>query len=273
MAKLGRLEGLRCVIVGGTGGIGLASARRFLEEGARIVVSGSPDQGGAVADSGLDSFGQIVEFTADVREACDVASLFAFAFSSLAGRIDVLLHVAGISGRRFGDGPLHECSDDGWDRVFQVNARGAFLCNREAVQIMRSQSRDQHGLRGSVLNVGTVSDRSFAIQHFDTIAYAASKAALRALTLGSAARYASEGIRFNLIEPALIDTPMAARAVQDESMRPYLRSKMPLTDGPLSPLDVAEAAVDLASAAAKARTGTVLTVDGGWCLSEGRSGD
>lgn len=265
-----RLDGLRCLIVGGTGGIGLASARRFLEEGARVVVSGHVDQAGSLAETGLTALGPIVEFTADASDEGDVAALFAFALSALGGRLDLLLHVAGVSGRRLGDGPLHACTAPGWDHVLATNARGAFLTNREAVQTFLSQPRDPRGLRGSIVNVGSVLDRSFAPAHFDTVAYAASKAAVRALTLASAARYAAEGIRLNLIEPALVDTPMAARAVGDEGLRPYLRTKMPLTRGPVTALDVAEAIVDLASPAAQARTGTVVTIDGGWSIAEGQ---
>lgn len=270
MIRPGRLDGLRCLIVGGTGGIGLATARRFLEEGARLVVSGHPDQAGSLAETDLPTLGPVVEFTADASDESEVASLFAFAHSSLGGRLDLLIHVAGISGRRLGDGPLHRCTIAGWDQVLRINSRGAFLTNREAVQLMSSQRRDAHSLRGSILNVGSVLDRSFAPARFDTIAYAASKAAVRALTLASAAKYAPSGIRFNLLEPALVDTPMATRAVSDKRLRPYLRSKMPLTSGPLSPVDVAEAAVDLASPAARARTGTVVTIDGGWSISEGQ---
>jgi NAD(P)-dependent dehydrogenase (short-subunit alcohol dehydrogenase family) len=185
----------------------------------------------------------------------------------------VLLHVAGIRGRRFGDGDLHACESAGWDRVMEINARGAFLANREAAQFMLGQARDHWGNRGAILNVGSVLDRSPAPEHFGTVAYAASKAAVRALTLVSAARYAADGIRFALIEPALVDTPMAARAVGDAALRPYLASKMSLSAGAIGPESVAEAAVYLASNEARAVTGAVLTVDGGWCVSEGHGSE
>ena len=70
-----------------------------------------------------------------------VRPLFEFARDALAGRLDILLHVAGISGRKFGDGPLHECSNEGWERVMQINAFGVFLTNREAVQVMMLSNR------------------------------------------------------------------------------------------------------------------------------------
>ena len=65
-------------------------------------------------------------------------------WADLGGRLDVLFHVAGISGRRFGDGPLHECTDEGWDAVMDVNARGLFLTNRAAVRQMLAQPPDDH---------------------------------------------------------------------------------------------------------------------------------
>ena len=161
---------------------------------------------------------ELGEGDVDVGRICSHSALG----SSGQDGFDVLLHVAGISGRKFGDGPLHECSDEGWECVMQTNARGVFLTNRAAVRLMLDQRPDATGLRGSVVNVGSVVDRSPSPTHFGTVAYAASKGAVRALTLAAAARYAADRIRFNLLTPGLIDTPMAARAVNDLRLRPYL---------------------------------------------------
>ena len=98
----------------------------------------------------------------------------------------MLFHVAGISGRRFGDGPLHECTDEGWDHVLNTNARGVFLTNRAAVRWMLDQPLDDKGLRGTVLNMGSVLGWSPAPHHFGTFAYAASKGAIQAMTLAAA---------------------------------------------------------------------------------------
>jgi NAD(P)-dependent dehydrogenase (short-subunit alcohol dehydrogenase family) len=150
-----------------------------------------------------------------------------------------------------------------------INARGVFLTNREAVRIMQTQAIDATGLRGSVVNVGSVLDRSPSPADFGTIAYTASKGAVRALTLGAAAAYAGDRIRFNLVVPGLIDTPMAARAVNDPRIREYLRLKQPMTAGPGLAEDVAEAALYLSEPAARFVTGAELAVDGGWSISEG----
>jgi NAD(P)-dependent dehydrogenase (short-subunit alcohol dehydrogenase family) len=258
------------LIVGGTSGIGLASARRFLEEGARVVVAGRSQEIGQPAPDSLAASGALWEFTLELSEGeRSVARLFEFTLDALGGRLDVLLHVAGISGRKLGDAALHECSTDAWERVMRINAHGVFLTNREAVRSMLQQPLDGDGLRGTVVNVGSVLDRSPSPVHFGTLAYTASKGAVRAMTLAAAARYAPDRIRFNLLVPGLIDTPMAARAVNDARLEPYLSAKQPLAGGPGKAIDVAEAALYLCEPASRFVTGTELIVDGGWCVSKG----
>jgi NAD(P)-dependent dehydrogenase (short-subunit alcohol dehydrogenase family) len=265
-----RLDGRNCLIVGGTTGIGLAAARRFLQEGARVVVTGREPEIGRITLDQLAQFGDVLAYTLEFGESdVDVGPMFAFALDALRGRLDILLHVAGISGRKFGDGPLHECSTDGWDHVMRTNAQGVFLTNRAAVRVMLEQPLDAAGLRGTVVNVGSVVDRSPSPVHFGTLAYAASKGAVRALTLAAAARYAADRIRFNLLAPGLIDTPMAARAVNDSRLRPYLATKQPIAGGPGLAEDVAEAALYLCEPASRFVTGAELVVDGGWSVSEG----
>jgi NAD(P)-dependent dehydrogenase (short-subunit alcohol dehydrogenase family) len=135
---------------------------------------------------------------------------------------------------------------------------------------MIGQDLDATGLRGTVLNTGSVLGRSPSPAFFDTFAYAASKGALRAMTRAAAARYAPDRVRFNLLSPALIDTPMAARAVGDVAVRSFLATKQPLAGGPGTAEDCAEAALFLCEPASHFITGVELTVDGGWCVSEGQ---
>jgi NAD(P)-dependent dehydrogenase (short-subunit alcohol dehydrogenase family) len=260
VSSSGRLDGRNCLVVGGTSGIGLAAVRRFREEGARVVVSGRESDAPETAEAIL----------VDVGEVGFERSLFDEAVSRLGGRLDILVHVAGISGRRFGDGPLHECSDEAWERVLDTNARSVFLTNREAVRRMLDQPLDDVGLRGSIVNIGSVLSDSPSPELFATIAYAASKGAIHALTRSAASRYARDRIRFNLLAPALIDSPMSARAAHDPGIRAYLASKQPLTGGPGSVADVAEAALYLCEPASRFVTGVVLTVDGGWSISDGQ---
>ncbi len=267
-----RLDDMRCLIVGGTSGIGLAAARRFLGEGARLVVCGRTSESCEEILPTLKPLAlkEVWGVPADVSDPVAVDRLFKRALILLDGRIDVVFHVAGISGRRLGDGPLHECSVEGWDAVLDANARSTFLTNRAAVRQMLTQEPDAHGLRGTVLNMGSVLGWSPAPDFFGTYAYAASKGAVEAMTTAAAARYARDRIRFNLIAPGLIETPMAARACGDPAILAYLATKQPMAGGPGSAEDCAEAALYLCEPASRFVTGVVLNVDGGWCVSEGR---
>lgn len=268
MANLGRLAGVSCLIVGGTSGIGLASARRFLEEGARLVVTGRTAAFATEEWAFGRALGHSNILQAEVSDASSLAEAFRQAITLLGGRIDVLFHVAGISGRQFGDGPLHECSLDAWDRVLDTNARGVFLSNQLALRQMMVQEPDAWGLRGTIVNTGSVLAHSPSPRFFGTYAYAASKGAIRAMTLCAAARYAGDKIRFNLLSPALIDTPMSQRAVENPAIHAYLAVKQPLGEGAGLPSDCAEAALFLCEPSSRFLTGVELNVDGGWCVSE-----
>src|SRR5262245_51382715 len=124
-----RLRGKRCLIVGGTSGIGLAAARRFAEEGAYLVVAGLTRPPA--------NFG--VRFiSCDATQAAQVDALFAEADKQLGG-LDVLYHVAGASGRKHGDGALHECTDAGWQKTIDANLTSVFLTNRAAVRQFLNQ--------------------------------------------------------------------------------------------------------------------------------------
>ena len=267
-----RLADQCCLIVGGTSGIGLASAFRFLEEGARVVVCGRSAE--TVRAAGVEFAaagpGRAWALQADAADPIQVERLLAQTLELLGGRLDILFHVAGISGRRWGDAALHECTVEGWDKVLTANARSLFLTNQAAVRQMLRQPIDRHGLRGTVLNMGSVLGQSPAPRYFGTFAYAASKGAIQAMTLNAAARYAPDRIRFNLLAPALIETPMANRACGDPEILAYLSTKQPIRGGPGTPQDCAEAALYLCEPASRFVTGAVLHVDGGWCVSEGQ---
>jgi NAD(P)-dependent dehydrogenase (short-subunit alcohol dehydrogenase family) len=269
VARVGRLENRTCLIVGGTSGIGLTTAQRFLEEGARVVVCGRSRETVERTRAEFRSK-HAWALQADAADPAQVESLFQEAITCLGGRLDILFHVAGISGRRFGDAALHECTVEGWNTVLNANARSTFLTNRAAVRAMLNQPIDDRGLRGTVLNMGSVLGWSPAPDFFGTLAYAASKGAIEAMTMCAAARYARDKIRFNVIAPGLIETPMSGRAVSDPAIRSYLATKQPLADGPGTPDDCAEAALYLCEPASRFVTAVVLNVDGGWCVCEGQ---
>src|SRR5438067_13410330 len=256
----GLLAGKRCLVVGGASGIGLAAVRHFRGEGARVVAVGRPDDGRPdrpAASRGEDNPGVVV---GDATDPVSVDCFIAETVQSLGG-LDVLYHVAGGSGRKHGDGALHECASHGWDWTLRANLTSAFLTNRAAVRHFLAAHQP-----GVILNVASVLAFAPSPRHFDTVAYAAAKAGVIALSRQAAARYAADGIRVNVLAPGLIDTPMAARAVRDPAVAAFLRTKQPLAGGPGTPLDCSYAAAFLCSDEARFITGAVLTADGGWCL-------
>jgi NAD(P)-dependent dehydrogenase (short-subunit alcohol dehydrogenase family) len=259
-----RLLEKRCLIVGGTTGMGFVAARRFLEEGARVVVAGRDEDKGRAAQRELAPLGNVHFFACDASVEDSVERLVDAARTALGG-LDSLYHVAGMSGRRFGDGPLHACTAAGWDATLDANLKGAFLSNRAAVRGWLAEKQP-----GAILNMASVLGFSPSPHFFDTYAYSAAKGAVIAMSRQAAARYAPEGIRVNVIAPSLIDTPMAARSVGDAGILAFMRTKQPLTKAPGRPEDCADAAVFLCSDEARFITGVVLPVDGGWCVSEGQ---
>ncbi|MFO0928094.1 MAG: SDR family oxidoreductase [Gemmataceae bacterium] len=258
------LEGKRCLLVGGTGGLGLAAARRFLEEGARVALAGNDREAGARAVEALAASGGPTFLPCDATCTEQVEALFADAVASLGG-LDVLYHLAGGNGRRFGDGPLHECTDDGWDITQALHLRSVFLTNRAAVRHFLARSTS-----GVILNMASVLSASPSPHHFDTCAYAAAKGGMISLTRQTAARYAGQGIRINVLAPGVIDTPLTRRTFSDPAIQTFMQGKQPLRGGPGRLEDCADAAVFLCSDAARFITGAVLTVDGGWCLNDGQ---
>ena len=152
----------------------------------------------------------------DATAAGEVERLLHEACAFLGG-LDVLYHVAGISGRRYGDGALHECSEEGWETTLAANLKSTFLTNRGAVRHFLEERQP-----GVILNMASVLALAPSPRHFDTCAYAASKGGVIALSRQAAARYGAEGIRVNVLAPGLVDTPMAARAVADPAIRAYL---------------------------------------------------
>ncbi len=260
----GRLRDKVIVIVGGTTGLGLSAARACIAEGAKVVIVGrNADNAHATAKELGDSVRAIVgdAIQSDTAELAIEAAVDAF--GSLTG----LYHVAGGSGRSRGDGPLDEISDDGWDHTLALNLRSLFNSNRAAVKQFLRQ-----GTGGSVLNMSSVLADSPSSRYFATHAYATTKAAAIGLTTATASYYAPQNIRFNVVAPALVDTPLAERAMADEQIMNYIATKQPLDGGRIGrPSDLDSAVVYFLSDESRFVTGQVLRIDGGWSLTEGKS--
>lgn len=263
------LEG-RVWLIAGTTGIAAATAERAAAEGATICLAGrDPGHGEALRDR-VRACGVSCEWVLGDLTESDAGDRIVRTCVGQFGRVDAAFNAAGISGRRYGDGPAHACTAEGWDAVMNTNARGLFLLCGALLRQMLSQSVGEDGVRGSILNMASVLGWSPSPRHFATHAYAASKAAILGFSRAMAAQYAADRIRVNAIAPALVRTPMSARAQQDAEISDFLRTKQPLLGDFLTAGQVADAAVFLLGPRSAAITGDVLVVDGGWCVSEGQ---
>ncbi len=264
----GRFAGRTCLITGSTG-MGGSAARAIAAEGGRVfVVSRTPGHAEALAGEIVDGGGQAAWYAADVSVEAEVEAAVAACLAH-AGRLDAVYSAAGISGRRFGDGPLDTATLEAWETVLRTNATSQFLVCRAAIRRMLVQEPDAGGARGVVLTMSSTLATRPAPRHFATHAYAASKGAIEGLTRAAAAYYAPRGIRVNAIAPGLIATPMSRRAQEDPEILAYLAVKQPLAAGPVSAEAVTRAALFLLSDEASMITGQVIAVDGGWSVSEG----
>ena len=171
-------------------------------------------------------------------------------------RLDVLVCAHGMSGRRLGDGPVDTCTQEAWDAVLHANLRSVFLYCKLAVPLLRAAGG------GAIVTVPSVLGLVGGDDDFATHAYAAAKGGVISLTRAMAVTYAADGIRCNVVCPALIETPMSTRAQENPRIRERLADLQPLTGTLGRPEDVAEAVLYLATAPFV--TGAVLTVDGGW---------
>jgi NAD(P)-dependent dehydrogenase (short-subunit alcohol dehydrogenase family) len=256
-----RLQGKTLVVIGGTSGIGLSTAKAFVAEGAQVVIVGRNPETAASAEKKF-SGRTLVGDASDPQTAAKAIELALSACGSFHG----LYHVAGGSGRARGDGCLHEITDEGWRYTIDQNLTSVFHSNRAAVQQFLKQ-----GSGGTILNMGSVLGFSPSPKHFATHAYATAKAAIIGLTRSAAAHYAPHNIRFNVVAPALVATPMSRRAQGDEVIQSFIKTKQPLDGGRIGqPEDLDSAAVFFMSDESRFVTGQVLAVDGGWDVSEGQ---
>ena len=252
-----RLDGKTALVTGGGSGIGEAIARLFAAQGARVYIADLN------AEAAQRVAGELIaqDFTAepltfDVAEEAPVRE--AFEQIATIGRLDILVNNAGVSHV----GNILETSLDDWERVLRVNARGAFLCAREAVLVMLHQ-QPQGGI---IVNMASVAAQ-IAVDR--RLPYSASKGAILAMTRSIAIDFVGQGIRCNAICPGTVHTPFVEGYLkrsfpgQEDAVRQTLHARQPIGRMGL-PEEIAAAALYLASDEAAFVTGSALVIDGGW---------
>lgn len=244
------LNGKGVLVSGGSRGIGLAAARRLLDEGSRVFVSGLDEDEVERAVLDLDPAGTRVEGqVVEVADEEQVDRLVAAADAFLNG-VDVLLNNAGVAWRE----PFTEIDAARWDRILAVNLRGQFLVAQRVARGMIARGRG-----GAIVNMASTNalEGEAGYAHYN-----ASKGAIAMLTRTMAIELGPHGIRVNALCPGKIATPLQGEAEDTEYTRRFVRDRIPLGRSG-TPEEVAAAYAFLASDEASFITGELLVVDGG----------
>jgi len=243
-----RLEGKVAVVTGGNSGIGLATAKRLQDEGARVAISGRNQQ---TLDEAVNTIGNgVLAVRADVSKLTDVDKLYAEVSKKL-GKIDVLFVNAGVA--KFG--PFADTSESIYDEQFDINIKGAYFTIQKALPFLNDGA-------SIIVNTSVADQKGTA----GTSAYSATKAALRSLARTTAAELAARGIRVNAVAPGPIVTPIFGRTgLPQEAIDEFAKeiiSKVPMKRFG-QPEEVAGTVAFLASQDASYITGVEINVDGG----------
>ncbi len=252
---MNRLTGKVALITGGTAGIGEAIAKLFAAEGAAVVLTGR--RKGELERVVRDierSNGRAIAVAGSVTDETHVRAAVRQAVQTY-GQLDILVNNAGVGefGKR-----IHETDDTTWAQVLDVNLTGVFRMTRAAVPHMMQRG-------GSIINISSIA----SLVGIPALpAYAASKGALDALTRSIAVDYAKDNIRCNVVNPGLIDTPMAAPLMANPDMLQPILSHYAIRRAG-TPEEVAHLVVYLASDEAAWVTGSTFPIDGGMTIYKG----
>lgn len=238
-----KLENKVAVITGGSAGIGLGAAKRFVDEGAKVFITGrrQSELDKAVAEIG----GDVTAIRADAASLADIDRVYEIV-TQKAGRIDVLFANAGI----YEFGPLGEITEEHFDKTFNTNVRGVLFAVQKALPLLSRGS--------SVILTGSIA----SIKGFPAFSvYDATKAAIRSFARGWIIDLKGRDIRINVLSPGHTETP-GLSTLADQSVRDMMKANVPLGRMGTSD-DLAKAAVFLASEDSSYITGIELFVDGG----------
>jgi len=231
--------------------MGAVEARRFVAEGARVVIGDILESLGRELEAEIKAGGgEAIFVRLDVTKEADWQHAVAMAEQQF-GKLDVQVNNAGISGT----GRVEDVTLEAWNQVMDINSTGVFLGTKVAIPAMRRAGG------GSIINISS----QLGLVGVDNSSpqYQASKGAVRLLTKATAIQYAQEGIRVNSVHPGPIETPMTEARRADPEMRALVLSRIPLGRYGV-PDDVAKGVLYLASDEAAFITGSELVIDGGW---------
>ena len=247
------LTGKTAIVTGGANGIGHAIARRYLQDGARVVIADVDHDRGERAERELGAFGDIRFVRTDVGKRLDIHNLVAAALDAF-GDIDILVNNAGIT---HAAGFL-DLTEEDFDRVLRINLKGAFLAGQAVARHMVAKV-EAGGAPGVIINMSSI---NAVVAIAEQVPYSISKGGVAQLTKVMALGLAPYGIRVNAIGPGSISTDMLDSVIGDEAARHRMLSRTPL--GRVGdPREIAAIAAFLASDDAGYITGQTIFADGG----------
>ena len=246
---MGRLDGKVALISGGARGQGAAEARLFTKEGAKVVFGDLlDDEGKRVEDEIRRSGGEATYVHLDVTQSTGWQAAVETAVNSY-GKLNVLVNNAAITLRK----PIEETTEEDWDRVMAVNAKGVFLGTKYAIPAMRRSGG------GSIINISSTGG---LVGNPISSAYTASKGAVRLFSKSTAIQHAKDNIRCNSVHPGPTATPMIQGDIDDPAKRENWLRQIPL--GRIGTVnDIAYGVLYMASDESSYITGSELVIDGG----------
>ena len=244
------LEGKVALITGGNSGIGKATSIAFAESGAKVVVAARRfNEGEQTVEEIRQAGGEAIFIKTDVARAEEVEALVSKTVSTY-DKLDYAFNNAGIGG----GGPLHESTEEDWNRVVNINLKGTWLCMKYQITQMLKQGG------GAIVNNSSAAGLT---GYSRNPLYSASKHGVIGLSKSAALQYVTKGIRINVVCPGLIMTPMIESAYDSgPGVKEWFESLQPTGRGG-SPGEVAQAVLWLCSDFASFITGVALPVDGG----------